>query len=275
MAAGKGSSLNRAGGSKTAAARTTRRVMREELQARTPGFIRHQPAAESPMAALEAMASGLVHELNNALSPVLGYAELALERSPDAAIQEVLERIERGSCRAVGLLRRLELFCRRAPVREPRFLSLAATVEAYLHGRLGPMAAAVQAAVAAGRLHLELDESAYVLGDAEELAVALEELIKNAIEASPEEASITVRAFRQGAEACLQVVDAGVGVDPAMRERCLEPFQTTKTATGAGLGLSVCWGVARRHGGAVVVDSVMPRGASVTLALPVPVAAPA
>jgi len=65
------------------------------------------------------------------------------------------------------------------------------------------------------------------------------------------------------------VADTGAGIDPEIRRRVFEPFMTTKGERGSGLGLSICQGIVRSHGGAIAVESGHGRGTRVIVTLPV------
>lgn len=67
----------------------------------------------------------------------------------------------------------------------------------------------------------------------------------------------------------IRVEDTGTGIEPAILPRIFDPFFSTKNEqSGVGLGLAVAYGIARRHGGSIDVDSTPGRGASFALRLP-------
>jgi len=72
-----------------------------------------------------------------------------------------------------------------------------------------------------------------------------------------------------GLHVLLEVADNGCGIDDASRRRIFDPFMSTK-ADGRGLGLAAAYGIVRAHGGAIWVDSVVGRGSSFGVLLPVP-----
>lgn len=107
--------------------------------------------------------------------------------------------------------------------------------------------------------------------DAELVASALENLVKNAIEALPAGGAVTVRTELSPLDdvprVVLSVQDTGTGIDARVREQLFEPFFTTKT-DGSGLGLAFVRGVARAHGGDATLSSEEGRGTTVSLWLP-------
>ena len=67
----------------------------------------------------------------------------------------------------------------------------------------------------------------------------------------------------------MEVIDAGSGIAPAVRQRLFEPFFTTKPpGRGTGLGLSICYGIVSDHGGRIEVDSVVGKGSVFRVILP-------
>ena len=99
----------------------------------------------------------------------------------------------------------------------------------------------------------------------------------HAIEDRGTEGTITVRTRRLDAgpgdsrpsRIAVEVADNGVGMSPDTRERCLEPFFTTKGERGSGLGLAMVYGVVQRHNGDIEIDSALGKGTEVRLLLPV------
>lgn len=111
-----------------------------------------------------------------------------------------------------------------------------------------------------------------VQADRDLLASALENLVKNAVEAMPQGGEVTVSTHLEHfdePEAVLSVRDGGQGMDPRAREQAFELFFTTK-ATGSGLGLAFVQQVARAHGGRVRLQSREGSGTLVEVVLPCP-----
>ncbi|MFP2931887.1 sensor histidine kinase [Pyxidicoccus sp. 3LG] len=104
-------------------------------------------------------------------------------------------------------------------------------------------------------------------GDADLLANALENLVRNACEAMSRGGTLTVRTLRDGAGVAMEVEDTGEGMDARTRERAFDDFFTTK-ATGSGLGLAFVRRVVEAHGGEVVLTSREGHGTVVRLRLP-------
>ena len=82
----------------------------------------------------------------------------------------------------------------------------------------------------------------------------MENLLRNAAQASPEDGRIEVIGRREGTGYRIDVADRGPGIEPSDRDRVFEPFFSRRPG-GSGLGLAVCLGVVRAHGGTIAVRS--------------------
>ena len=104
-------------------------------------------------------------------------------------------------------------------------------------------------------------------GSASEIRDAVVNLIFNAVDAMPEGGTITLQTRAMGNGATIEVRDTGTGMDEQTRRRCLEPFFSTKGEHGNGLGLAMVYGMLKRHGGEIEIDSEPGRGTTMRLLL--------
>jgi CheY-like chemotaxis protein len=114
-----------------------------------------------------------------------------------------------------------------------------------------------------------------VAGEPAELREVFTNLLLNAVDAMPEGGTIHFGVQLEGGVVVATVRDSGPGMPPEVRERVFEPFFTTKGPRSTGLGLSVAYGIIKRHAGRIEVDSQPGRGAAFTVMLPVPAQAEA
>jgi CheY-like chemotaxis protein len=110
-------------------------------------------------------------------------------------------------------------------------------------------------------------------GDPAALREMVTNLVLNAIEAMPRGGRLRVETSRSGGWAIIVVTDTGLGMTEDVRQRAHEPFFTTQGVRATGLGLSVAFGIARRHGGELTLQSEVDRGTSVRVSLPIPAGA--
>lgn len=224
--------------------------------------------------ALGQMASGIAHDINNAISPVALYTEAMLETetglSPTARNQlEIIRRAVEDVGQTIGRMR--EFYRQREPqlAGSPVQLNeLAAQVLDLTRARWADMA--IQRGVVI-HVHTELaPHLPLVLGAESEIREALTNLVFNAVDAMPDGGQLTVRtrATDTPGFVAIDVQDSGVGMDAEARRRCMEPFFTTKGERGTGLGLAMVYGVAQRHSAEVAIDSAPGQGTTFSLVFP-------
>jgi signal transduction histidine kinase len=217
---------------------------------------------------LARLVGGIVHDFNNLVTAISGYAELLLRQVPDAAPREDIEEILRVGERATALTRQLVTFARREAF-EPRRIDVNARIEgiaAMLRRLLGDHVEVV--------LALTPDLPA-VVADPGQFDQVLVNLAINARDAMESGGRLTFRttALAEGPAGApgvrLTVSDTGAGIDDAVRSRIFEPFFTTKPAgKGTGLGLSTARTIVTRMGGTIWVDSAPGAGTTFHIDLP-------
>ncbi len=225
------------------------------------------------------LAGGIAHDLNNLLSPILGYGEMLAEEAPEGGeTAEKLEQILGAGRRARDLVQQLLAFSRRQTL-DFRPLDLSAVVEGF--GQL--IRRAIREDVAM-ETHLHPDLPA-VMGDRGQLEQILMNLAVNAQDAMPEGGTLTIRTevsdldelyasehgdLEPGGYVVLSVEDTGVGMTAETREHVFEPFFTTKKeGLGTGLGLSTVYGIVKQHKGNVWIYSEPGMGTTFKLYIPV------
>ncbi len=219
--------------------------------------------------ALETFVADLSHELKNPVAAIRASAEVLTEGAADEPetarrfalrIRESADKLQALTQDLLSLARLEARGVAAAP--EPVDLCLIAreAVDAQ-----GPTAAARRV-----RLELRaLPDGAPVRGDPTWLRRALENLLGNAVQHSPEGARVLVELAADGPSWVASVADQGSGVDAAIRERLFERFATTRHgAGGTGLGLAIVRAVAELHGGRAQLQETSAAGSVFTLSLP-------
>jgi signal transduction histidine kinase/CheY-like chemotaxis protein len=233
--------------------------------------------------ALGQMASGIAHDINNALSPVMLYTQSLLEMEPNLSsrARNFLETIQRAIEDVAHTVARMREFYRQ---REPELTlvpvhlnQLVQQVIDLTRARWSDMPQQ-RGTVIALRTDL-MDQPPAISGVESEIREALINLIFNAVDALPNGGTLTLRTrVARGADGAghdqllVEVGDDGVGMDEETRRRCLEPFFTTKGERGTGLGLAMVYGVAKRHNAEIEIRSAAGEGTVVSLGFPVPAA---
>ena len=246
--------------------RSTQVELRARMEAQRSAENRLVQAAK--LAAVGEMAAGIAHELNNPLTSVTGFAELALDGMPkDNETRKDLEIVMREAVRARDVVRRLLDFARQSESTRAR-ASLNEVIE-------DVVALSRHLIHTSGiELELELEENLpWVSVDANQMKQVLLNLVHNALQAMPAGGEMkisTESASRAGRDwIVVSVYDTGVGIPKLEQARIFEPFYTTKgDQGGTGLGLSVTYGIVTDHGGQIDVESQPSAGSKFTVWLP-------
>jgi two-component system cell cycle sensor histidine kinase/response regulator CckA len=228
------------------------------------------------MEAIGTLAGGIAHDFNNLLTPIGGFADLLMWKTPEDSQQyEYLRQIKVAAGRAASLTSQLLTLARRVQV-EVHPLNLNGVIREVI-GLLGHT---IDKAIAI-EPHLA-DNLTTVEGDAGQLHQVLLNLCLNARDAMPdggrliietqnvtlsEEEAQTELDLEAGQYVLLSVTDTGIGMDAETQQRLFEPFFTTKEE-GRGLGLAMVYGIVRGHDGAIHVYSEPGRGSTFKVYLP-------
>ena len=242
---------------------------------------RQQLVQREKLAAVGQLVSGVAHELNNPLQGVLGYAELMLAAKPAAQDTEELRAIRDNANRAAGIVRNLLTFAGR---------TTSARSWQQINRVVRDAIAAREGQLQAGGIDLTFDAAdrlPLVYLDATRLEDVVTNLIQNAEAAIaarrdgkalnrivPEKArgeiNITTRLESDPDRIFVEVADNGSGLKHEDLDRVFDPFFTTReVGQGTGLGLSVCYGIVREHGGQITAKNGAVGGAIFTIELPV------
>jgi signal transduction histidine kinase len=238
------------------------------------------------LSALGQMASGIAHDINNAISPISLYTESMLERETtlSAEARDRLVTIQRAIDDVAQTVARMREFYRvREPELEQSDVELNRLVQQVVELTRARWSDQPQRRGIMIELKPELaPELLEVRGADNEVRDALTNLIFNAVDAMPDGGVLEVRTSMPALPASgaspsrqvwLEVSDTGIGMDEETRRRCLEPFFTTKGERGTGLGLAMVYGMAQRHGCTLEIDSKPGAGTTVRLVFPVSAAA--
>lgn len=256
-------------------------------QARLHGELRHAydelhqtqkiVLQQERLRALGQMASGIAHDINNAISPVALYTESLLEKEPGLSprARGHLQTIQRAIDDVTETVARLREFYRpRDPDQQSVPIDLNPLVRQVLDLTRARWRDMAQQAGVMIDVKVELaDELPFVPAAEGEIREALTNLVFNAVDAMPSGGTLTLRTgthfAADGSERVhLEVRDTGIGMPEDVRRRCLEPFFTTKGDAGTGLGLPMAYGAMQRNGGDIEIDSAPAQGTTVRLVFP-------
>jgi signal transduction histidine kinase len=234
--------------------------------------------------ALGQMASGVAHDVNNALSPVVAYSELLLATQtnlPETARQylQIIRRSGEDISQIVARMR--EFYRRRTDTEELTEVDINQIVGEVIELTRPRWRDLSQRQAVSIQIQRELEpQLPFLLSDPSDLREALINLIFNAVDALPQGGTITLvsRSVSNPAQGGnpppdrqlqIEVRDNGIGMDDKTRQHCLEPFFSTKAKRGGtGLGLAMVYGMMRRHDGNIEIDSAPGQGTCVRLTFP-------
>jgi PAS domain S-box-containing protein len=252
---------------------TERKLAEEEKAKLTEQF--HQA---QKLESVGRLAGGVAHDLNNLLTPILGYGEMLLEDAAEGADRELLQEIMNAGGRARDLVQQLLAFSRKQVL---KFKPI--DINILVRGFHNLLRRTIREDVA---IHIDAVENLpLVKGDKGQIEQVLMNLAVNAQDAMPDGGGLTIETKQvQLNESCfppcetvtpgpyvlLAVSDTGCGMDTNTRRRLFEPFFTTKErGKGTGLGLATVYGIVRQHKGHIFVYSEPGRGTTFRIYLPV------
>jgi signal transduction histidine kinase/ActR/RegA family two-component response regulator len=226
--------------------------------------------------ALGQMATGIAHDFNNALTPILGFSELLLARPGDLKdterVAQYLGLIHANAEAAARIVGRLRDFYR---YREDNEALAPVDLNRVIRRVIELTRPKWQnEALAQGvTIQLETDflAASPVMGQEAELSDAITGLVLNAVDAvtrKGQSGRLRLATQQENEHVAVVVSDTGTGMSSEVREHCFEPFFSTKTDHGSGLGLALVYGVVNRHGGMITLEGEEGQGTTVTLRFP-------
>jgi two-component system NtrC family sensor kinase len=223
-----------------------------------------QLVQSTKLAAIGELAANIAHEINNPLTTVLGFASFIAERlKADDPMREEMTLIQDEASRARDIVRDLLQFSRQRDFM-PETANLNHVLEQVItmmrrQGAFG--AVGVDEQYAPNLPGVEVDVA--------RIKQVFLNIINNAVYVMPNGGSLTIRTLVNDRGVRVEFEDTGPGIAPEHRDRIFDPFFTTKPeVSGTGLGLSVSLGIVQSHGGTILVNSEVGKGATFIVVLP-------
>lgn len=233
-----------------------------------------QMVQQERLSAFAEMAGGVVHDFSNALMTIIGYSDILIRDEGQALAdktmaQDYLEIINRAGRDAAEVVSRLRDFYRPRDTAD-LFVSvdLNLIAEQAVLSTQPKWKKSLQPNGTSVVVTTELQPVSAVVGNPAELREILTNLIFNAVDAMPQGGAITLRTRMAERAAIIEVADNGSGMTPEVRQQCLNPFFSTKGDNGTGLGLAMVFGIVKRHGGTLEIDTQVGQGTSFRISLP-------
>jgi PAS domain S-box-containing protein len=229
------------------------------------------------------MASGIAHDFNNILMVILGHTELLLYETTDETLIRKLRIIERAALDGSKTVKKIGDFTRTAS-KETELIPV--DLHQIIHNALEFTSSrwkdVYQKEGYPFELKLNLNEIPALLGDESELREAFVNIILNSLDAMPHGGTVEIEShFLDKLPAYqnenkidpigfvrIRISDTGIGMDEQTCKKIFDPFFSTKGVKGLGLGLSIAYGIIKRHHGNMKVDSRKDVGTTFTIYLP-------
>jgi signal transduction histidine kinase/CheY-like chemotaxis protein len=219
------------------------------------------------MEAIGQLTNGIAHDFNNLLTAIVGNVDLIRQRTSDERLKRLAGHAHEAANRASRLTGQLLAFSRtqRLDLKPVNIDALIEGMQDLARRSIGP-SIAIQTELSSRGQH--------ALADANQLELAILNLIINARDAMSEGGSLSILTSVRGSDSgefvVISVRDTGAGIAPHLLNKVFEPFFTTKpVGKGTGLGLSQVYGIAEQSGGTARISSELGKGTSVEIWLPV------
>ena len=216
------------------------------------------------LAAMGRLTSQIAHELNNPIYGIMNTLELLkTEIPPESKRRRILELSLSETQRLAEMLRNMLSFSK--PEEEKR---KPIKINELVEGILLMMERQMRESNI--KVETYFDEGIpEVMASTNQMRQVMLNMFKNAKEAMPKGGTLTIRTSAEDNKVLIQTQDTGVGIPEDLRNKIFEAFFTTKQKVkGVGLGLSVCYGIIKDHGGEIKVESKEEKGATFTISLP-------
>jgi PAS domain S-box-containing protein len=243
------------------------------VQERTAELLALQEARarERRLAAVGQLAAGVMHDVNNALNPIMAAAYL-LEANAEnpVAVRDYAVRIAKAAETGAATAARVGRFIRQEPLQAEReeIVDLSVVCDEVV-AMTRPLWAE---RARGGQVHFERElvdpGIAMIRGITGELREALLNLVQNALDAMAGGGTLGMKTIVAEGEVKLEIRDSGIGMSAEVRERAFEPFFTTKGKMGTGLGLAEVYGIVKRHRGHAEIESMPGVGTTIRLVFP-------
>ena len=227
--------------------------MMEEVNQKTREFAHHQR-----LQIIGSITSGVAHEFNNLLAPIMSYSLLTLEQLPEEneALADYIIEIYNASRKAKDITARLSELSRKNTATSFQKISLEEVIRKTEH---------VANPALPTKVFVEFDlnpEGSYIRGNETQLSQMLLNLMLNAFQAMEVNGGkLMISTAVENDCAILRVQDTGTGISPENMKNIFEPFFTTKeTGKGTGLGLAIVQQVVEEHQGTIRVESEEGKG---------------
>jgi signal transduction histidine kinase len=232
-------------------------------------FIQHKSVLEQNMAQIEKLTNigtltlGILHDINNPMYVILGFAENLLEEMDPVAVQDQASEVLQAAKRIITICKDLNLYAHQNSPKECAPVNLTQQLEEAM--KVAKFASGLE------NMKIVRDYSAdpVILARPEAIVQIFVNLIMNALQAMNGQGTLTLRARSTDQLVSISIRDTGPGIPPEKMDKIFEPFYTTKPpGQGTGLGLHSVRSLVQEYGGEVLIQSTMGQGTTFHLEFP-------
>jgi len=211
------------------------------------------------MAAIGQLAAGVAHEINNPIGVIRGYLRTMIPEAERDELRRELRILDEEATACQRIADDLVAYARSPEI---------ARMEVDMRELLSETAERFQGSGESHGSPIRVEaEEAHLLVDPVRMRQVIQNLLRNAVQAAPKESPVDIYGHAHTSRYCIRVLDRGAGIPPDMLTRIFEPFQSGR-ANGTGLGLAVCTGILRAHGGHISARAREGGGSEFVVELP-------
>ncbi len=224
-------------------------------------------AGTETLAALTDMTSGVAHDFNNIFGGIIGRLQLLSLKVKDPQMKAALSKVEVMALEGADTVKRIQEFATTTKHKQTDLLDLNELVRSVVEGSTSKWTEEANRRSVTVSVSVP-SEVQLIHASSDDLAVAIEKLIENAVEHSASNEEVKVKLESDGVESVITVTNKGLAIPEEDRRRIFYPFFTSKSERGAGLGLAIVYGVAGRHDGTVSLNCETDGYTSFSMTLP-------
>ncbi len=210
-------------------------------------------------AALADMTSGVAHEFNNIIGGVIGRLQLIKMKHDDEKLLAQMDQIEKMIMEGAATVRSIQEYTVGAEYKSLGSINLGHVIREAVIGSDNSWVTEAESRNIEIQTNLAVSD-AIIHGNAEDITTAVDKLMRNAIEFSPDNSKVSLSLVREDKSVKLRIADSGPGIPNLNKAKIFYPFFSTKNTRLSGLGLSVVHGIITRHKARIVVKDNKPNG---------------
>ncbi|HEY8892245.1 MAG TPA: hybrid sensor histidine kinase/response regulator [Clostridium sp.] len=232
------------------------------------GIMQNRLIQNEKLKAMGEMAAGITHDINNILTPIVGFVQLLQDRTKEKESLKLLNVIEICAYDGINITNKVKRLTKEYKHGEPEIFKIDSVISDAIE--LTKSKWLTESIFKGIKINIirELKSNGVVVGNITEIREVFINIIGNAIEAMPVGGTIDISTKNQASSVIIEIRDNGIGMRKEIQKRVFEPFFTTKGNNGSGLGLSISYSIILSHKGSMEIESEENMGTSFIVKLP-------